>query len=79
MNQTIYHLIRLGGKRPKHSVPDDQRPTIVLVYTVTVTSMVDSMVTGRVKDVLQWSKTANNLTEHSDFICHTSSITHNHK
>lgn len=61
MHQTIGNLLRLAlsRKRTKHSIPDDQNPGIVLINTIRISAMMNSMVASRVQNILQWTDIIN--------------------
>ena len=58
----MYYFIKCTkASFTKHSVPDDEHATIVLVNTVPVSAMVYPVMTGSVQKVLQWTKFVHHL------------------
>ena len=54
-------------KRTKDAIPDDEYATEVLVDAVTVDSVVNSMVTRGVENVLQWTYLVNHLCDRQQY------------
>ena len=55
MNETVGDLLvrTFGSERAEQTVPDDEHACIVLVDAVSVASVMDTMMAGRVEDVFE--------------------------
>lgn len=75
MDQTVSNFLcfTLSRERTKHPVPDDQNSGIVLINTVRIPAMMDSMVTSRIQNIFQWTDVINQLTnKNTDHIAESS-------
>jgi hypothetical protein len=58
MDETIGDLfiVTFSSKRPKQAIPNDENTGIVLIDTVRISSVMYSMVAGRVEYILEWAE-----------------------
>lgn len=59
-NQSNLILVRIF-KFTKNSVPNYQHTGVVLVDTIGIAAVMDSVMTGRVQNILEWSNRVDNL------------------